>query len=111
MMFYGITKINSSWKSQAIIDELFPALKGIVYNKDPKKGKLYYTSSRPNVAKSYSQGILLKYYEYEGEENIIDKIIPMLAVDFVRMGQWTVYPFPFKILREAMLADYNYEEK
>ena len=29
-----------------------------------------------------------------------DKLIPLMAVDFVRNGQYTVLPFPFKYLRE-----------
>lgn len=31
-----------------------------------------------------------------------DMLLPLMAVDFVRVGKYTVLPFPFKYLREYM---------
>ncbi len=38
----------------------------------------------------------------KGENNLIGKIVEQLNVDFVRLGEFTVYPFPMKYLNEVI---------
>lgn len=44
---------------------------------------------------------------YNGADNIFMKLLPLMAVDFVKNGQLTVVPFPFKYLNEFIKEKYR----
>lgn len=44
---------------------------------------------------------------YKNSEIFFDKLLPLMNVTFVRNGQLTVQPFPFKYLREYVINLYD----
>ena len=45
-----------------------------------------------------------KIVPYKESELFFDQLLPLMAVSFVRNGQLTVVPFPFKYLREYIIS-------
>jgi len=48
-----------------------------------------------------------KIETYEDSELLFDKMLPLMNLTFVRNGQLTVLPFPFKYLKEYIRANHN----
>ena len=94
-----INKLYSQWKSTAFKHQVYPAFDNILYNES------MYSVGSKSALNTVANNILFREYHYEGNENIIDKIMPFICVSFVRHGQYTCYPFPFKLLREAILLE------
>lgn len=46
----------------------------------------------------------------DGSKMLFEDIVPLLNVTFVRNGQLTVIPFPFKYLREYIIQKYGVDE-
>lgn len=68
-------------------------------------GKTYYCVGRKDKNPTYTIPRAVNIREiqtYDGESSIQDfeKLLPLMSVEFVRNGQLTVVPFPFKYLRE-----------
>lgn len=64
-------------------------------------GELYYTSGiKDNIKFSIDKAThFYKVNTFNGK-NLVLKLIETVAVDFVRFGNYTVLPYPFKYLRE-----------
>lgn len=89
-------KIFSTWKSKETIKDFYPAFTNILYNDE------FYCVGNKQSPDNLPKGIRLRQYTYQGD-NFIEKLLPMMDVLFVRNNQLTVYPFPFKIIKEALL--------
>lgn len=60
---------------------------------------LNYYASVDNLKFSLNRACIVRQVRAERELDF-EQLLPLLAVDFVRIGQYTVLPFPFKYLRE-----------
>ena len=73
-----------------------------------KDGELYYFSGtigngmRTKVENSSN---IRKIEAYKSSKLIFDKMLPLMNTTFVKNGQLTVVPFPFKYLREYILVN------
>lgn len=60
----------------------------------------YYVSSKTTAKDKVSRACTIRQVRAEGELPSPNLLSSMMAVDFVRNGQYTVIPFPIKYLRE-----------
>lgn len=67
-----------------------------------ENGKSYYYSGyRPqSLQRGISRACRIREVHSTDGACQMERYLPLLAVDFVRVGSWTVIPFPFKYLRE-----------
>lgn len=66
-------------------------------------GKTYYCVGRKdkNPSLSIPRAVNIREIQsYDGAPILFEKLLPLMSVEFVRNGQLTVLPFPFKYLRE-----------
>lgn len=66
-------------------------------------GKTYYCVGRKdkNPLLSIPRAVNIREIQsYDGAPILFEKLLPLMSVEFVRNGQLTVLPFPFKYLRE-----------
>lgn len=66
-------------------------------------GKHYYCVGikKQNFPQSISRAVNVREIEsFDGAPVLFEKLLPLMSVEFVRNGQLTVLPFPFKYLRE-----------
>lgn len=66
-------------------------------------GKNYYCVGikKSNFPRAVPRAVNVREIEtFDGAPNLFDKLLPLMTVEFVRNGQLTVLPFPFKYLRE-----------
>ena len=77
-------------------------LSGIKYypSEYNEKDLYYYVGSKATAMNKVSRGCLIRQVRAESELPSPDLLFSMMAVDFVRNGQYTVVPFPIKYLRE-----------
>lgn len=90
---------NRSIRNKKYSEEIFSGILDI--RKFKFEGKEYYFSgiASSGIQKSMARAINVR--EIEGNLDIL----PLMSVDFVRNGQTTVIPFPFKYLKEYILSD------
>ena len=67
-----------------------------------QEGALYYYGGRlpKSVQHSLPHACRIRKVTSTGGIPHFEKYLPLLEVEFVRAGAWTVLPFPFKYLRE-----------
>ena len=77
-------------------------LSGIRYYPSEYYGQdlYYYVGSKTTAKDKVSRGCPIRQVRAESELPSPDLLFSMMAVDFVRNGQYTVVPFPIKYLRE-----------
>lgn len=77
-------------------------LSGIRYYPSEYYGQdlYYYVGSKTTAKDKVSRGCTIRQVRTERELPSPDLLFSMMAVDFVRNGQYTVVPFPIKYLRE-----------
>lgn len=87
-------------KAKGIKEEYFGALLDIKYFYN--YGKLYYFVGTKNKSLNLSlhNACLIREVVSTGGEIFFEQLMKLLAVEFVRNGQYTVLPFPFKYLNE-----------
>ena len=61
----------------------------------------YVGPTRNSLQSSIHNASIVRQVQAEGE-NEFKELLPLMAVDFVRIGMYTVLPFPFKYLREYL---------
>lgn len=83
-------------KTEDGIDGLYPSFIDVSYNDDK-----YMVATGHSLSDKMHRAILVRRYEVEGE-NFFEEILPSFYVPFVRRNSLTVYPFVFKLLREAI---------
>jgi hypothetical protein len=83
-------------------DDLFDASLNIKYFGETEKEAYYFVGERKeNVQFSFKDAChLRKIIGVNGSKLIFRQLLPTMDVDFVRTGQSTVVPFPFKYIRE-----------
>jgi len=88
-------------KRAAIFEEYYSGCMNIKMFEDC--GKTYYSVGRKdkNPSLTIPRAVNIREVQvYEGEPILFEKLLPLMSVEFVRNGQLTVVPFPFKYLRE-----------
>jgi hypothetical protein len=88
-------------------DDLFDASLNIKYFGETEKEAYYFVGDRRDkVQFSFKDAChLRKIVAVNGSKLIFKELLPTMDVDFVRTGQSTVIPFPFKYIREYLNFD------
>jgi hypothetical protein len=88
-------------------DDLFDAYLNIKYFGKTEKEAYYCVGDRrENVQTSFKDACHLRQIvAVNGSKLIFQELLPTMDVDFVRTGQSTVIPFPFKYIREYLKLD------
>lgn len=69
--------------------------------------EIYYYAGEKSIRKDkISRACIIRKIKSENEMEFKD-LLPLLSVEFVRNGQYTVIPFPFKYLREYVKIHKN----
>jgi hypothetical protein len=91
-------------KQRERLETLFDATLNIKYFGETEREAFYCVGDRrENIQFSFKDAChLRKIIAVNGSKLIFKKLLPTMNVDFVRTGQSTVIPFPFKYLREYM---------
>ncbi|VVB51364.1 Uncharacterised protein [uncultured archaeon] len=94
-------------------DALFDSSINIKYFGETDSEANYFVGNRrENVQFSFKDAChLRKVVAVDGTKLIFKELLPTMNVDFVRTGQSTVVPFPFKYLREYMKFEENKEKR
>lgn len=92
-------------------DALFDSSININYFGETDSEAYYFVGDRrENVQFSFKDAChLRKVVAVDGTKLIFKELLPTMNVDFVRTGQSTVVPFPFKYLREYVKFEENEE--
>lgn len=96
-------KIRLSFPKRAeSMDTLFDSHLNIKYFNDSYGSAYYFVGERrADIQSSFKNAChLRKVVAVEGSKLILDEILQTMNVDFVKTGQSTVIPFPFKYIRE-----------
>lgn len=98
---HGVELIFS--RSGENVKHLLPALCEIQYFEESEKEACYFVGEKKQGMKRSIKSAchLRKIKAAEGSNLIFRDLLPTMDVDFVRTGQSTVIPFPFKYLRES----------
>lgn len=107
MLLAGNTKIRGEYYRKQLMDAILDI-------KWFKEGSVirYFSSDigegmRPTV---HHAANIREIRALDESELMFDTIVPLLNVTFVRNGQLTVIPFPFKYLREFIIQNYGIEK-
>lgn len=97
---YGV-RVHFS-KAKENLNDLFDASLNIKYFEENGSEACYFVGERlDSVQFSFNNAHhFRKITAVNGSKLIFDEILPTMDVDFVRTGQSTVLPFPFKYIRE-----------
>lgn len=95
-----LAKGNNKLKNKEARDNYLSALLDVkTFEKD--KELYYYVGEMGVGINSTLSGVPIRRIEkFEDSSLFFDKLLPLMGVTFVRNGQLTVVPFPFKYLRE-----------
>lgn len=93
-------RIGSGIKRKDVMEELMGGTLGIrLFNQE--NAQYYYGGRLPkSVQHSLPHACRIRKVTSTGGVLHFEKYLPLLEVEFVRAGAWTVLPFPFKYLRE-----------
>ena len=93
-------RIGSGIKGKEVLEELMGGALGI--RQFAQGNAQYYYGGRlpKSLQHSLSHACHLRKVTSTGGTPHFEKYLPLLEVEFVRTGAWTVLPFPFKYLRE-----------
>ena len=91
-------------KQKDSLNELFDASLNIKYFETSEREASYFVGERrESIQHSFKSAcIVRKIVAAEDSGLIFEEILPTMNVDFVRTGQSTVLPFPFKYIREYL---------
>ncbi len=94
----GDNKLRSKLKK----DELLTACLDIKYMPESKRSAYYFVGTVGNGMQArISDACLIRKIEANEDSNLFfNEMLPLMNITFVRNGQLTVVPFPFKFLRE-----------
>ena len=96
-----LSKGNNKLKNQEARDNYLSALLDIKSFRTDTGDFCYFVGEIGVGINSTLSGVPVRRIEtYENSKLFFDKLLPMMGVTFVRNGQLTVVPFPFKYLRE-----------
>lgn len=91
-------------KHKESLDSLFDSSLNIKYFSESDREAHYFVGERrESVQYSFKNAcVIRKIVAAEDSDLVFDEVLPTMNVDFVRTGQSTVLPFPFKYLREYL---------
>jgi len=94
-------------KNKDSMNSLFNASLNIKYFRENESEAYYFVGDRRDRVKySFNNAChLRKIKSVNGSKLIFNEILPTMDVDFVRTGQSTVVPFPFKYIREYTMFE------
>ena len=68
---------------------------------DEKRAQYCVGEKSKNPKQKMDKGVIIREVQAIGDAPVFfDELLPLMDVDFVRLGSLTVLPFPFKYLRE-----------
>lgn len=95
---YGIDQLSGGWWFRT------PAYNSENPSETRKDSISYYLGVKIPLENGLSKGIIIRQLmRCNGDEpdmEFVSRILSLMSVDFVRLSQWTVLPFPAKYLRE-----------
>lgn len=99
-----LAKGNNKLKNKEARDNYLSALLDVkTFEKD--KELYYYVGEMGVGINSILSGVPIRRIEtFEDSSLFFNKLLPLMGVTFVRNGQLTVVPFPFKYLREYIIS-------
>lgn len=105
---YELNSGNTRIRSKEKRDDLLPSVLDIKYF-DKDKSKYYFVGTIGNgMNRSINNAATIRKIEgYKNSDIFFDRLLPLMNVTFVRNGQLTVQPFPFKYLRESVINLYD----
>lgn len=86
--------------AQGVVDEYFAAVLDIKYFEKDDKYYYFVGTAEKMLQQSIHNACLLREVISLGKKMDMQEILKLMAVEFVRNGQYTVLPFPFKYLSE-----------
>lgn len=92
-------------KATENIETLFDASLDIKYFGETDKEACYFVGSRKNVKRYFKDACHIRQIVAVEGKLIFQPLLQTMDVDFVRTGQSTVIPFPFKYIREYQKFD------
>lgn len=93
-------RIGSGIKGKDVLEELMGGALGI-RQFTQGNAQYYYGGRRPkSLQHSLPHACRIRKVTSTGGAPHFERYLPLLEVEFVRTGAWTVLPFPFKYLRE-----------
>ena len=98
-----LSRGNTYLRGKTVRNELLSACLDIKYITEERCGYYFVgtigNGMRTNVARASN---IRKIEPYNDAPIFFDRLLPLMNVSFVRNGQLTIIPFPFKYLREHM---------
>ena len=92
---------NNKLKNQEMREELLTSIVDVNFYKDEEDVNYYVGTAQDKLFYSSNNAVLIRKVESVlGSDLVFDELLPLMNVTFVRNGQLTVIPFPFKYLRE-----------
>lgn len=96
---------NTAFRGKEMREELLSSVVDIKYFKND--GAAYYFVGTIGAGMNYllhTAANIRKIESYGNEPLLFEKLLPLMNVTFVRNGQLTIVPFPFKYLREYIIS-------
>ncbi len=87
-------------KDESVRGEYFDAVLNIKYFEKEEKYYYFVGTAEKKLQQSLHNACLLREVISIGEKINMQELLKLMAVEFVRNGQYTVLPFPFKYLNE-----------
>lgn len=87
-------------RDKAVRNEYFNALLDIKYFEKEGKGYYFVGTTKEMLKQSLHNACMLREVISVGRKIDMQELLKLMAVEFVRNGQYTVLPFPFKYLSE-----------
>ncbi len=92
---------NDKVRRVEYLNTYFSACTNIKMFEDNEKNYYCVGIKKSNFPRTVPRAVNVREIEpFDGAPNLFDKLLPLMSVEFVRNGQLTVLPFPFKYLRE-----------
>jgi hypothetical protein len=98
--------LHPALKSKRVINEYFEAVLDIKYFEKNDKYYYFVGTAEKMLRQSIHNACLLREVISIGEKINMQDLLKLMAVEFVRNGQYTVLPFPFKYLSEIKKSGY-----
>lgn len=97
--------INPELRKEENRDDYFAAVLDIKYFYNKNKLCYFVGTTKQNLERSLHNACHIREVVATGDKIEFEQLMQLLQVEFVRNGQYTVVPFPFKYLNEVMAKD------
>lgn len=96
------TLLHPTPKDETVRGEYFDAVLDIKYFEKDEKSYYFVGTAEKKFQQSLHNACLLREVISIGQKINMQELLKLMAVEFVRNGQYTVLPFPFKYLNEII---------